>query len=631
MEIGMNTRNKAPTFTSDTQGYLHNPLSDSGISWWHVTSPYTLDIEEEGFRIPSYFASDIDSICRIVMSVRRPDPVTLYDVKLRISPENLLSPQAIFKDWVRCWLETYEDGYGQEWDDEANDPNPWFGSPEFVNELTPLGKSLYREVGAMARGSRYSAAAIMSMLCGCKYQAFDILKNASQGLFEEWCWRNNICAWVESELNEGWTETSSGTWAPVDGFNIGVWDTSRVEIVEVFPDILECEHIVDIEGVVGRRNPQNLPIYVNNLGIHTNAPIPLYHATTAADAIIKEGFKTPDELPRGSFGLGSSGMGLISMTGDHRYAEAICVHMAAHARIGIGDLRWSDLMADFRRVSPKRYQAIVDGTDLKARNLIHVLKVMGKGQVPVNRGMFGEDMSLSFDPERHELVSMEEYVEYQREHCVSNNFEHMIDDWTNPAKSVLAGLYNDLLWINDGTIENPVGDSNLWMRFLGRDLSVLDQIAYVRADLESGMRIVSRNHSADMPSVFYRGSGDFSVDEYGVQKLKRGEDLHTRKPWGGYRAPTPLPESETGLTFDVDSEFVDRVPAQDYSKFAVYLHGEDEFRLPAPRDQLTPAVLEATAMDILELLPRLWQGKDVTCFYPRIGDKLLSLKDNLYS
>jgi hypothetical protein len=24
-------------------------------------------------------------------------------------------------------------------------------------------------------------------------------------------------------------------------------------------------------------NPQNLPILVNNLGVHTNAPIPLYH------------------------------------------------------------------------------------------------------------------------------------------------------------------------------------------------------------------------------------------------------------------------------------------------------------------------------------------------------------------
>ena len=375
-----------------------------------------------------------------------------------------------------------------------------------------------------------------------------------------------------------------------------------------------------------RRNPQNLPIYVNNLGVHTNAPIPLYHATTAADAIIEEGFKTPDELPRGSFGLGSSGMGLISMTGDPRYAEAICVHMATHARIGIGDLRWSELMADFRRVSPKRYQAIVDGTDLKARNLIHVLKVMDKGQVPVNRGMFGEDMSLSLNPERYELVSMEEYVEYRREYCVSKNLEHLIDAWTNPAKNTLADLYNELLWINDGTIENPVGDSDLWTRFLGKDLSILDQIAYVRADLNPDMRIVSRNSSVDMPSVFYSRSGEFSVDEYGVQKLKRGEDLYTR---GSYRAPTPLPESETGLTFDVDPEFVDRVPAEDYNKFAIYLRAEDEFRLPAPRDQLTPAVLEGTAMDILEVLPDLWQGKDVTCFYPRIGEKRKTLRDNL--
>jgi ribosomal protein S18 acetylase RimI-like enzyme len=424
---------------------------------------------------------------------------------------------------------------------------------------------------------------------------------------------------LKREGYDGWWEQDTKSLA-------GIWNVA----------LLYPERDVEVLGGYEcrwRNNPQNLPIYVNSLGVHTNAPIPLYHATTAADAIIEEGFKTPDELPYGSFGLGSSGLGLISMTGDHRYAEAICVHMATHARIGIGDLRWSDLMADFRRVSPKRYQAIVDGTDHgnKAANLIRVLKVMDKGQVPVNRGMFGEDMSLALDPERYELVSMEEYVEYMREYCVSKNFEHMIDIWTNPAKGTLADLYNELLWINDGTIENPVGDSYLWKRFLGKDLSILDQIAYVRADLNPDMRIVSRSNSVEMPSVFYSRSGEFSVDEYGVQKLKRGKDLNPSRSWGGYRAPTPLPESETGLTFDVDSEFVDRVPAEDYNKFAIFLFAEDEFRLPAPRDQLTPAVLEGTAMDILEVLPDLWQGKDVTCFYPHIGEKRKTLLDNLYS
>tara|TARA_B100001057_G_scaffold498324_1_gene604976 strand:+ start:2455 stop:3627 length:1173 start_codon:yes stop_codon:yes gene_type:complete len=380
-------------------------------------------------------------------------------------------------------------------------------------------------------------------------------------------------------------------------------------------------------------NPQSLPIYVNNLGVHTNAPIPLYHATTAAYPIVARGFKTPDELPRGSFGLGSSGMGLISMTGDPRYAEAICVHIATHARIGIGDLRWSELMADFRRVSPKRYQKIVDGTDQgnKAKGLIHVLKIMDKGQVPVHRGMFGKQMSLTMDPERYELVSMEEFVEYQREYCVLNKLEHMINSYTNPAKSTLAELYNELLWINDGTIENPVGDTSLWTRFLEDDIRILDQIAYVRADLLPGMRIVSRNTRVEMPSVFYPQHGYFSVDEYDVQRLKRGEDQNFKESYFSSDIATPLPESETGLTFEIDPEFVTFVPAEDYKKFAVYLPAEDEFRLPAPRDQLTPAVLEGTAMDILEVLPELWQGKDVTCFYPRIGDTRLTLKDNLYS
>lgn len=379
-----------------------------------------------------------------------------------------------------------------------------------------------------------------------------------------------------------------------------------------------------------RHNPQSLPIYVNNLGVHTNAPIPLYHATTAADAIIKEGFKTADELPRGSFGLGGGGLGMISMTGDPRYAEAICVHMAVHARIGMGDLKWSELMANFRRVSPKRYQAIVDGTDYgnKAGNLIRVLKIMAKGQVPVARGLFGDDMSLSFDPERFELVGMDDYVESRREYCIRRNMEHMVGAWTNPEKHTLADLYNELLWINDGTIENPVGDSDLWTRFLGTNILVLDQIAYVRADLLSDMRIVSRNNRVDMPSVFYPRSGEFSIDEYVVRKLKKDGDVELHKGWR-HSLPTPLPESETGLTFEIDPEFAGFVPDYDYNTFAVYLPAENEFRLPAPRDQLTPATLEGTAMDILEALPGLWRGKDVTCFYPHIGDARKTLRDNL--
>ena len=377
-----------------------------------------------------------------------------------------------------------------------------------------------------------------------------------------------------------------------------------------------------------RQNPQNLPIYVNNLGIHTNAPIPLYHATTAVDAILREGFKTPDELPRGYTGLGNSGMGLISMTGDPRYAEAICVHVAVHARIGIGDLTWSDLMDDFSKVSPKRYEAIVRGTDVgKAKNLIRVLEIMEEGHVPVTRGMFGYGTKMTMASERYELMDIDEYIDLQRERCIVNSYnEYSVNRYTNPDKDILAELYNELVWLNDGTIENPVGDSSLWTRFLGEDLSILDQIAYVRADLHPGMRIVSRSSSVDMPSVFYPRSGYFSVDEHRVQSLKRGEDLSFT-----YResTPTPLPKAETGLAFEVDSVFADFVPAEDYSKFAVYLLGENEFRLPAPRDQLTTPTLEGTALDILESLSNVWQGQDVVCFYPRLGSNLKALRDNL--
>lgn len=658
-------------------GYLINPNTNDTI-WWHFTPVHGL----EAFNMRSFQVQPGSGM----MFMGRPhndlysphtatffggSPVSFYDrlddaeilqVKIRLGENcRLFDARILFSD-VPSWVTNEMERALRETEDlyEIEDALPDSGnegslSKEAFDYLMSqnLGETLNlwrQRFNAYRDMSAYSAeeflkkaemrdlitcydtyrnwAAFSLSLWGLEYRAVQCVMNSYNHTKDEYPIFGEKGSYV------GWLERESvyyGLDSEYDSINIAILHTSDTPVPYVD---LECLEMTEIEIVSREReNPQNLPIYVNNLGVHTNAPIPLYHATTAADAIIEEGFKTPDELPRGSFGLGGSGTGLISMTGDPRYAEAICVHMATHARIGIGDLRWSDLMADFRRVSPKRYQAIVDGTDHgnKAANLIRVLKVMDKGQVPVNRGMFGEDMSLSLNPERYELVSMEEYVEYMREYCESKNYKHMIDTWTNPAKGTLADLYNELLWINDGTIENPVGDSHLWKRFLGKDLSILDQIAYVRADLNPDMRIVSRSDSVEMPSVFYRRSGEFSVDEYGVQKLKRGEDLNPSRSWGGYRAPTPLPESETGLTFDVDPEFVDRVPAEDYNKFAIFLFAEDEFRLPAPRDQLTPAVLEGTAMDILEVLPDLWQGKGVTCFYPHIGEKRKTLRDNLWS
>jgi hypothetical protein len=249
---------KAPTFTSDAQGYLRNPLSDSGISWWHVTSPYTRDIERFGFRPPTYFASYVDSLCGIAETLNRADPVTLYDVKLRIGPKNLLSPQTIFKDWLHSFNLTREDDEGNEWDAEGGDPNPWFSSPEFVDTLTPLGKRFYYDI-ATAECS-YSTAEIMSLVCECSYRVFDVLKNLGPNLFEDWCRRNNIYGWLEAEFRDGgWVRDISGMWMPEDGFNIGVWDTSRIEITEAFPDIMNCEDTWDASAVVGRRNPLGAP------------------------------------------------------------------------------------------------------------------------------------------------------------------------------------------------------------------------------------------------------------------------------------------------------------------------------------------------------------------------------------
>lgn len=258
-------RGKAPTFTSDAQGYLCNPLSDSGISWWHMTSPFTPEIEREEFRIPSYFSSDVDTLCGVAESMNRPNPISLYEVKLRIRPENLLSPQTIFKDWLQSWYLTREDDDGNEWDAQNGEANPWFSSPAFVDTLTPLGKRFYYEVASAE--CYFSKAEIMSLVCECVYNVFDILKNVGPNLFENWCLRNDIYGWVEAEFRDGgWVQDASEMWVPEDGFNIGVWDTSRVEIVNVFPDAVDCEEEWEASSVIGRKNPKDYIINPNTGG-----------------------------------------------------------------------------------------------------------------------------------------------------------------------------------------------------------------------------------------------------------------------------------------------------------------------------------------------------------------------------
>lgn len=263
----MRMQGKAPTFTSDAQGYLCNPLSGSKTSWWHMTSPFAPALERKGFRPPTYFMSDLDSACEIADSLNRVQPISLYEVRLRIKPENLLSPQTIFKDWLQSWYLTWEeDDEGNRWDAGSGNPNPWFSSPAFVNTLTPLGKSFYYEVASSA-DCFFSRADIMSLVCECEYKVFDILKIVGPNLFENWCLRNNIYGWAEAEFRDGgWMRDASEMWVPEDGFNIGVWDTSRVEIVNVFPDAVDCDDTWDASSVIGRKNPKDYIINPNTGG-----------------------------------------------------------------------------------------------------------------------------------------------------------------------------------------------------------------------------------------------------------------------------------------------------------------------------------------------------------------------------
>ena len=282
-----------PTFTSDAMGTLKNPLSDSGTSWWHITSPYNPDIERYGFLIPSYFMSDLNSGCVMAEVLGRKDPLTVYEVAIRIKPENLMCPQTIFKDWLPSWHSLYrEDEYGSRWYFDARDnrPNPWFSRPEFIETLTDLGKSFYHEIASKC--DVYSAASVMSLVCECDFIIFDILKNMTDPSFEGWCIRNEIYGWIEVESrDEGWVQDpSSGMWRPEGGFNIGVWETSKIRIREVFKDAVDCDELfLEPWKAIGRKNPYNTrgDLIVEDL----DEFVKVYHSTDAVRSLIN-GFDT---------------------------------------------------------------------------------------------------------------------------------------------------------------------------------------------------------------------------------------------------------------------------------------------------------------------------------------------------
>lgn len=236
----------APTLFSNDEGYLLNPKSDSGTSWWHMTSPYRVITR---FNIPSYFSADIESSCRIAETLNRNPLISLWEVRIKAEPRQIFSPQTIFKDWLHIFH--HKDVYKESW--RRHDEEGWESIPVSKEDLTPLGLSFYQEV---LEGRYEPEEDILADLVVSEYGVFDNLKHDPK--FEKWCRRNDIVGWLEGEFRDaGWAvDEETGMWMPEDGFNLGIWNTELVQIVSVFRDIINCDDDMRaVQVAVGRKNP----------------------------------------------------------------------------------------------------------------------------------------------------------------------------------------------------------------------------------------------------------------------------------------------------------------------------------------------------------------------------------------
>jgi len=361
-----------------------------------------------------------------------------------------------------------------------------------------------------------------------------------------------------------------------------------------------------------------MTLRVNNFGLITDKEIPLYHASVNAQAIVAEGFKKARDLPNHIRGLGSAGTNTISMTGDIRYAEAICVHLATHARIGIGDLGWGELMVDFRKACPEANKKLFSPDNAEGEKIkkeIELLKLATKGKWRVRKLYMKTEYQTDLTGEG-EVIPLSEFIEARRLKYENKGWEHMLTEYTNPAKSLLAKIYNKLLWF--GCAENPVGNTHTWTQFVGNDLSVLEEICVVEAFLKPNQIIVPRS-SKELSVLF--GRSEFSTNEFVVE---RQEPKNFKEPW------YPRIDVVEGLPFNVvvEEDFVKELDEDTVSRMVAFLPAEDEFRVPNPAKQMSHPKVLYCALDIIEDLNRKWRrGSDITCFYPDFEKS--TLIDNL--
>lgn len=117
-------------------------------------------------------------------------------------------------------------------------------------------------------------------------------------------------------------------------------------------------------------------------------PLPptLFHVTTAADAVQRDGLKVRGDVPSGTAGVGGGVDDLVSFTTDRKYADAIHNSMLEMRRVATGETTAKDIMVEARK-----WPGVEAGI---RRNMNPDLIVRG---VKVSQGQFGAPPDAKHD------------------------------------------------------------------------------------------------------------------------------------------------------------------------------------------------------------------------------------------
>jgi len=390
--------------------------------------------------------------------------------------------------------------------------------------------------------------------------------------------------------------------------------------------------------VRGRKNPQKQPIYVNNLGIHINTPITLYHASVNAENLLKFGYLTKEELLetyKGEAVMGLGGGSGLSMTGDPRYATAIAAYFGMTFRLAIRDITPLEVMEQFALAAPKTV------SEWKSKNSIptdfdlsmSLLELAEQGKWCIRtEGILSDKPKYSStgDPR---LVDSES--KFKRTYIVDLDQCTDYNGNPNPYKDVelIINLVNSLTIFassNEELTYFAPFNSNLYKAFVGKDFSELNNLCVVTSKLKSGT-ILYPNSDSYFKSIFdyYTTFRTFFVSNLS-DFMFRGDSFE--EPYKIIKSAFshPLPpevKPEVNLEFEIDTDRVEYLTPDLKKKMVGFLPAEDEFRLHRPKEGLTPPKEFACADKIFEHLEQVWGTSEINCFYPWFEIK--TLEENL--